>query len=418
MKIIILGSGIIGITTAYNLAANGHEVEVIDRMPEPAMGCSFANGGQLSYSHAEPWASPAILAQIPKWLMDKNSPLKIVLQKDPDMWKWFWQFLLSCRTRKTKYNSQNIMRLSLYSKRCLARLEQETDITYSQSKNGILHHFQDEKLMQLNIAQAKFQKALGCDFEILEGRKACTEKEPALRYCPQEIIGGIYFPLDQSGDANEFARNLSAICKEKGVNFHYNTKIKKLAKYGAHIQHVETDKGIFTADAYVVALGSSSPAFLGQIGINIPVYPMKGYSLSIPITNPDAAPEMGITDQRNRIVFSRFGNILRVAGTAEFSGHNDNIEQKRIATLRKMAKQNFPACGDIDSAKPWAGLRPATPDGSPVIGRSPFDNLFLNTGHGTLGWTLSCGSAKIISDMIDGKKPEITLGGLTIDRFI
>ena len=418
MKVIVLGSGIIGVTTAYNLYKSGHEVTVIDRRSTSGEECSFANGGQLSYSHAEPLASPNILPQIPKWLISKNSPFKLNLTSDLSMWKWISQFLLNCNNKKARYNTQNIIRLSSYSMNCLRKIEQEIEIDYKKSKGGILHYFDDKKALEYNIRQANFQNTLGCEFEILHGREACIQKETALRYSTKNIEGGIFFPIDECGDANQFTVNIAKILEQNGVKFEYNTNIKKFAKYNGKIQHVDTDKGSFKADSYVVAMGSYSTNILNELEVNIPVYPMKGYSLSVDILNDDAAPKIGITDQKNRLVFSRLGNTLRVAGTAELAGYDDNLTKKRIKALKIMAKENFPACGDFEKAKIWSGLRPSTPDGSPIIGKSPYKNLFLNTGHGTLGWTLSCASAKIICDLIEGKQPEISLSGLTIDRFL
>jgi D-amino-acid dehydrogenase len=417
MKVLVLGSGVIGVTTAYQLAKRGHEVAVVDRRNGSAAECSFANGGQLSYAHVEPWASPSVLPKLPKWLLSKNSPLVFHFRADMAMWKWALQFLSNCTSEKARESTINMMRLALYSKQCFAELESETAIKYSKISKGTLHTFKNEELMQGNIAQAEFQKTLGCDYKVLNSRAECEALEPSLKYSPSDIIGGLYFPVDETGDVYEFSQNLSHMLTDKGVQFHCGATIKNILTDSEKITGVETDKGILTADKYVVCMGASSPLLLKKIGVHLPIYPMKGYSISIDIKNMEKTPEVGITDQSNKIVFSRLGNILRVAGTAEFAGYDDSITAGRIETLKRMTKESFPDSGDIDNAKPWACLRPSTPDGSPIIGGTKYNNLFLNTGHGTLGWTLSCGSAKAAVEILEGKVPEIDLNGLMIDRF-
>jgi len=418
MKILILGSGIIGVTTAYYLSARGHEVTVIDRQPGSAEECSYANGGQLSFSHVEPWASPDLFPRVFKWLVKKHSPLVFRPKLDPAMWSWLAKFLSNCNEAKVKETTTNLLRLSLYSKECIHKITNETGLSYAHLTKGTLHIFRNEKNLKAKIEQAAFQKELGCDFELLESREACLKKAPSLTNSPKKIIGGIYFPMDESGDVHEFTVNLAKIAEQKNkAKFIYNTNILKIIKNGGKIDRIETDKGDFTADSYVMSLGAYSPIFLKQVGINVPIYPLKGYSISIPLKNPDAAPKICITDQANKVVYSRLGNTLRVAGTAEFAGYDHTIRNERINTLKRMTRGLFPDSGDIINAEPWACLRPSTPDSLPILGKSPLSNLFLNTGQGTLGWTLSCGSAKIIGDIIEQKEPDIDLTGLTMERF-
>jgi D-amino-acid dehydrogenase len=414
MKVLVLGAGVIGVTTAYQLMKRGHEVVVIDQAATSASECSFANGGQLSYSHVEPWATPAVLSKIPKWLMKKNSPLVFKLSADPKMWAFALKFLSYCNAKKAQASTKNMMRLALYSKQAFAELDADTNLDYSKISKGTVHFFTDEKLLRANLEQAQLQKKLGCDFEFLHDRAACEEKDPALKYCPSDIVGGIFFPIDETGDVNEFSINLTKYLEKKGVVFQHKTRVEEIFIDGHQISGIQTNKGMFIADSYVVCLGAKTPLILDKIGIETGIYPMKGYSISVKITNSDKAPTVGITDQRNKIVFSRLGNIMRVAGTAEFAGYDDSITQSRIETLKEMAKESFPDAGDIDNATDWACLRPSTPDGSPIIGKSKYNNLFLNTGHGTLGWTLCCGSAKAIADVIDGKQPEISLAGFEV----
>lgn len=417
MHVIVMGAGVIGVTTAYYLRKKGYKVTVIERNGESAAECSYANGGQLSYCHAEPWASPDILPKIPYWLLHKNSPLVFRPKADINMWLWGIKFLLCCTKKKAHYTTTNMVRLALHSRSCFKQIDNDEKIEYSKKSTGTLHIFKNEKALKHNITQAKFQKTLGCDFNLLSSREECEKIEPALKYSPAKIVGGIHFPMDETGNVNEFTVNLSKLLQQRGVEFKYNTDIKSIIKDGSKITGIETDKGTLTADKYVMAMGAYSPLMLKKIGINVPIYPLKGYSISIKADNNKYAPNISITDQANKIVYSRLGDIVRVAGTAELAGYSDKIKKKRIKTTKKMAKSLFPLCGDIANAEPWACLRPSTPDGAPIIGATKYENLYLNTGHGTLGWTLSCGSANIIANIVAGEKPLIDMTGLTIERF-
>lgn len=417
MNIIVLGSGIIGVATAHYLTERGHKVTVVDRQKTCANECSYANGGQLSYSHVEPWASPHMLGRIPGWLTQKHSPLTFGKPFDPGMWKWLGHFLSCCTDRKVRKSSIQMWKLAYYSQKCFHELAEQVNIDYHQSQKGTLHIFSSQKYLQSNIKQAEFQKTLGCDYTLLRDKGGCVAQEPALAHIQSPLAGGLYFPIDGAGDVHTFAQKLAAFTKENGALFRYNTCIEKIVTNGDAIDHIQTDKGNLKADAYVMALGAYSPLLLKPIGINIPIYPLKGYSLSINITAPEKAPHINICDQGNKIVFSRLGNSLRVAGLAEFSGYDSTIDERCIATLKRMTKALFPLCGDIDNATTWSCLRPATPDCSPVLGPSAYRNLFLNTGHGTLGWTLSLGSAKLVADIIDGKTTGIEFGDLTAKRF-
>lgn len=418
MSVLVLGAGVIGVTTAYQLAKRGHEVTVIDRKDDCATECSYANGGQLSYSHAEPWASPAVLPKIPHWLWQEHSPLVFRLRMDPAMWLWAMKFLMCCTEKKAVKATENMLRLALYSRQCLEAVEAYTHVQFQQSQKGILHIFRDELMMEANVHHAEFQKKLGCDFTLLASRQECETLEPALKHAPARIVGGIHFPMDGTGDVYMFTQELKKYLQEKHqVKFVYNTSVEQILVESYEVTGVKTDKGLMKADAYVACLGAAAPKLLHPLGIKLPIYPMKGYSISIPIADDAEAPTVGITDQGNKIVFSRLGNILRVAGTAEFAGYDDSVNDNRIATLKTMAKETFPDCGDYNEATTWACLRPQIPDGSPVLGRSPYRKLFLNAGHGTLGWTLACGSAKIVADILEGGQPDISLKGLDMARF-
>ena len=414
MHVLILGSGVIGTTLAYVLTQQGHEVTVIDRQPASARECSFANGGQLSYSHAEPWASPYMLKRIIRWLGKKDAPLVLRLHNDPQMWQWVWAFMRHCTHKRNSEATRNMLKLSLFSKECFATLRQEITCDFSHQATGTLHLYKKQQRLDDAARHASYQKQFGCDYTVLSSKQALA-KEPALTSSEESIAGALFFPQDESGDVHAFTQGLAKQCHN--VDFRYNTAIKNILCDKGKITGVTTDKGIIKADSYVMALGADSPLLLKDLGINIPLYPMKGYSVSVPTDGYEAAPSMCVTDETHKIVVSRLGNIVRVAGTAEFAGYDSSVSPERVRIVLNAAKQLFPHGGDYNNATSWACLRPAIPDGSPVLGKTPYSNLFLNTGHGSLGWTLSAASAYILSDIIEGKAPSIDLTGLTLDRF-
>lgn len=419
MKIVVLGAGVIGVTTAYILAKKGHDVTLIDRNENVAAECSFANGGQLSYSHVEPWAHPSVLPKIPKWLIDRNSPLVFRPTLDVKTWAFAFAFLRNCTQIKSDATTKIMMPLALYSRSVLQEIITETNIDFSYQNNGIIHIFSDQKSLEQNMVQANLQQELGCHFELLKDKDACIAKEPALAYCPSDIKSGIYFPLDASGDANKFTSELLKICQRLGVKTYLNHNIEKLNIHKNTIKSVICDKGEFSGDKFILSLGAYSGQLLKSCGINLPIYPLKGYSLSIDIKDDKFTPKFSLTDQKYKIVCSNFGKIIRVAGTAEFGGFNHNIDEKRIASLKLMTKKLLSTnIGDIDNAKPWACLRPSTPDGAPLLGSiKKFDNLLLNTGHGTLGWTLAAGSAYAIASYIDGKELPFNFADFSVSRY-
>ncbi len=415
MKIVVLGAGVIAVTTAYFLAKDGHEVIVIDRQSESAGECSFANGGQLSYAHMEPWANPAVLPNILKWLGKEDAPLVFRLRADYAMWRWGVQFLKAATHKQSLETTRHMLRLSLYSRELMHALQQECALPFSYEKKGILHVFHDQKALDAEIEQAQFQQGLGVPFVPL-AREECMQKEPALRYTEQPLIGGVFFPDDEMGNAYLFTRMLAGLCREQlGVQFHYNTNITRITASHDKVTGVETNKGVFTADSYVLSLGAYSSLYSRQIGISLPIYPMKGYSISIPIVHDEGSPAISLTDQTHKIVYSRLGDIIRVAGTAEFAGYDHSIKERRIAPILNSAQQLFPTMVTDENRaaiQKWACLRPSTPSGIPVLGKSRYPNLFMNTGHGTLGWTLACSSARVVADIIKGKTPDIDMTGL------
>ena len=410
MQICILGAGALGVMTAYFLEQNGHKVSIIERQPHAALE-TFANGGQLSYSHAEPWATPSVLPKIAKWAFKENSPLVLSAKSlSPEMIRWGVQFLAQCTPARAKENTLNTLRLALYSRTVMAEIRQHTSIPFDFLPNGILHFFTDQKLFDGALKQAVFQAEYGCEYTVLKPSQ-CIEKEPALAGLEPQLVGGIFNAQDESGDIHRFTQGLAG--QLKNTQFHYNTEVVALEREGRKIRAVRTNKNTIEADRFVVSLGSYSQKILNPLGIRTNIYPMKGYSISVPI-NGKKAPHLSLTDQGSKIVYSRLGNILRAAGTAEFAGHDTTINPKRIAHMKAEMKRVFGDCGDFDQATEWSCLRPQTPSGTALLGRTAYQNLYLNTGHGTLGWTLSAGSAKIVSDIIEGKSPAIALRGLTL----
>ena len=416
MKVLVLGSGLLGVMTAYELGKRGFDVTVIDRNNESARETSFANGGQLSYSHAEPWANPGVLRKLPKWLIHPDSPLVIHPRADLAMIKWVLKFLRNCTHERARMNCVNILRLGLYSRDKLAELRNDLKIEFDFTSKGILHIFSNEKDFDHAKKQAEFQAKFGCDHRP-QTVEQCLALEPVLAETSRKIIGGIHAVQDEIGDTFGFCKILADIAaKRYGVKFNYGVTIKKLHAENNAITHITTDQGDISADIYVMAMGSYSSVFLRQVGINVPIYPMKGYSITLPAN--EHCPRSSITDGTYKIVYTRISNIMRVAGTAEFAGYNQKINQRRITPIVRAAKEMFPNADWSQQIDSWACLRPSTPDGPPIIGKTPLANLFLHTGHGTLGWTQAPGTAAIVADMIEGKNPEIIINGYTLERFL
>jgi D-amino-acid dehydrogenase len=415
-KVLVLGAGVIGVSSAYFLARAGHEVAVIDRQRGAGLETSYANGGHVSASHSMPWANPAVPLQVLKWLGRKDAPLVFHPNADPAMWAWGLRFLANCAPWRARANLRRILPLALHSRQVLKELTAETGLEYDQQSRGILHIFRDDRELSHGAELAAVMGEMGCELSVLDGA-GCTALEPALAPAGDRIVGGIHSPGDISGDAYKFTARLAELSAEMGVQFRLDTPIRRISAMAGRVTGVMTTRGMFTADRYVVALGSYSPLYLRPLGIKIPVYPAKGYSVTLPITNEAKAPTMAITDDTFKLVYSRLGDRLRVAGTAEFDRYNPDINPVRAAAVLKGAMALFPEAGEETEAEFWAGLRPLTPDGAPVIGATPISNLFLNTGHGTLGWTLGCGSGQVIADIIGGKAPEIDVEGLGMERF-
>ncbi len=411
MRAVVLGAGLLGVSSAYYLNRLGHEVTVIDRQASPAAETSFANGGQISVSHAEPWANPSAPLKVLKWLAKEDAPLLFRLRADLRQWLWVLQFLGECTPARTRHNIGQIVRLGTYSRDTLQALRRETGIAYDQRTQGILHFYTDPKEFEGALKPAEQMRALGCERHVISADEAVTI-EPALRHIRPRLAGATYTAEDESGDANLFARELVKLCEANGVTFLMNHTVTALREAGGRIDHVEaTDKdGRFQrirADAYVLCMGSFSPLYAAPLGIRLPIYPAKGYSVTLPVKDESMAHRVSLTDDEYKLVFSRLGNRLRIAGTAELNGYDRDLNRVRCEAIVRRVEELFPGAGETQEAQFWTGLRPATPSNVPIIGRSKLPNLYLNTGHGTLGWTHSCGSGKSIARIVSGLAPEV-----------
>jgi D-amino-acid dehydrogenase len=411
MKVVVLGAGLLGLTSAYFLRQQGHDVTVVDRQASPAAETSFANGGQISVSHAEPWANPSAPFKVLKWLGREDAPLLFRLRADRRQWLWGLQFLRECTPARTRHNIAQIVRLGTYSRDMLQQLRRDRNIAYDECTQGILHFYTSQKEFDGAEVPAAQMRELGCDRRVISADEA-VKLEPALRHIRPQLAGATYTAEDESGDANLFARELVKRCDEDGVLFRMSHTVTALREAGGEIDHVEaTDpSGRFQrirADAYVLAMGSLSPLYAEPLGIALPIYPAKGYSVTMPVRDASMAHQVSLTDDEYKPVFSRLGDRLRIAGTAELNGYDRDLNRVRCEAIVKRVEQLFPGAGDASQAQFWTGLRPATPSNVPIIGRSKLKNLFLNTGHGTLGWTHSCGSGKSIARIVSGLKPEV-----------
>ncbi|TVR83063.1 MAG: D-amino acid dehydrogenase [Rhodospirillales bacterium] len=417
MTVAVLGAGVVGVATAYYLARDGHAVTVVDRQPGPALEASFANGGQISANHATPWAGPATPWKALKWLGRTDAPLLLHLRADPALIAWLWRFLRNCTRARVRINIERALRVALYSRRKLAEIRGETGIHYDELSRGILHIFRDPAEYRAALAQVDLMNRLGCRRLVVDP-DACVGIEPALAAARPRLIGGIFSPDDESGDAHAFTTRLAEVAASLGVRFRYGAAVRRLIASEGRITDIAlTDGERLQPDAVVLALGSQTPLLLRPLGLRLPVYPAKGYSVTIPVGGGRDAPTVSLIDDEVKMVYSRLGDRLRAAGTAEFAGYDDTVDQRRAGFLLAKTMELFPDCGDPAEATFWAGLRPATPDGVPVLGPTPFGNLFLNTGHGTLGWTMACGAGRIVADLVAGRPPEVSLDGLDIDRF-
>jgi len=415
MKVIVLGAGIVGVTSAYQLARAGHEVTVVDRQPGPALETSFANAGEVSFGYCSPWAAPGIPMKAMKWLFMQHAPLILRPKVDMAMLSWMTQMLRNCTSARYALNKSRMLRLADYSRISLAALREETGIAYDERMQGTLQLFRTEAQLDASAKDVKALAADGIPYEVLDP-EGCIRVEPALKHVREKIVGGLLTPKDETGDCFKFSNALAAKAAALGVTFNYGSIIRGLDVEGGRVTGVVTAHGRLAADAVVVALGSFSPLLVRPHGIRLPVYPVKGYSLTIPITDASRAPESTVMDETYKIAITRLGDRIRVGGMAEISGYTNDLGEPRRLTLQHSVTDLFPG-GDISKASFWSGLRPMTPDGTPVIGATKVAGLYLNTGHGTLGWTMSSGSARVVADLVSGKKPDIDATDLAVARY-
>lgn len=411
MKVIVLGAGVTGVTSAWFLRQAGHDVTLIDRQPGAGLETSFANGGQISVSHAEPWANPGAPMKVLKWLAREDAPLLFRLRPDAQQWLWGLQFLRECTPARTRHNIRQIVNLGLYSRSTLQQLRSQLNLPYDHLTKGILHFYTSQQEFDAAQEPARVMREHGCELD-MKTADECVQIEPALAQCRDRIVGGSMTPSDESGDAHAFTQGLARHAQAAGVRFLDNTRIVGLERDGDRLQAVQVADadGVVrreAADAFVLCMGSYSAAFARQLGISLRIYPAKGYSVTLPVIDPAHSYNVSLTDDEYKLVFSRLGDRLRIAGTAELNGYDTALNLVRCEAIVRRTRELFPQMTDGQGARYWTGLRPATPSNVPYIGRSKIGNLFLNTGHGTLGWTHSCGSGRAIADIVSGRVPEL-----------
>lgn len=415
MRVIILGSGVIGVTSAWYLAQAGHEVIVLDRQGGPAQETSAGNAGQISPGYAAPWAAPGVPLKAIKWLFQRHAPLAIRLKASNQQLRFMWQMLRNCDSQHYYINKSRMVRLAEYSRDCLKALRDETGIAYEGRQGGTLQLFRTEQQYAGAAKDIAVLRDEGVPYELLESHQL-ARYEPALAGVAHKLSGGLRLPNDETGDCQLFTQRLAAMAAERGVEFRYHCAISSLVRTGERIDGVMCDDRLLRADAYVMALGAYSTAMLHDV-VDIPVYPLKGYSLTIPLADEQGAPVSTVLDETYKIAVTRFDKRIRVGGMAEIVGFDTGLEQARRTTLEMVVRDLFPFGGHVEQGDFWTGLRPMTPDGTPIVGTTPLKNLFLNTGHGTLGWTMACGSARLLADIISRRRPDIPYDDLSVARY-
>jgi D-amino-acid dehydrogenase len=415
MKVMVLGAGVAGVACAYYLWRDGHEVTVIDRNQGVALETSFANGGQLSYSYVAPLASASVIPKIPPWLLRRDSPLRFRPEFDWDQWRWILEFLAACNDATADRTTERLLRLAFYSRDLMHELVRAHDMDFDYVQNGKLVVHTSPRSHESAKRLMEYQRTLGAEQRALDP-KACVELEPALEHMAPRICGAIHTPSEDAGDTYKFCNELKRIMTSgpNPVAYRFGVEIERLLPWHGRLMGVETSHGVMEADHYVLALGTNAPYLLKPLGIRVPIYPLKGYSLSLPITNERAAPRISVTDFKRKVVYARLGDDLRVAGMADLSGRRAVIDGERVDQLVSEVKNTFPEATDFRTLGPWCGMRPATPKGTPVLGATPHANLWLDVGHGALGFTLALATGRILADVAGGRASKIPLDGFTL----
>ncbi len=414
MRIVVLGAGIVGVTTAYELASDGHEVVVIDRQDKAAMETSFSNAGMVSPGHAYTWASPRAPKILWQSLFRDDVALRLRLRFDPAMWSWCWRFLKECTSERAAINTAHKVRLCLYSQERFAEINRRVALDYDLRTQGAMYIYRDKDHFDRGVGAMSVLTDNGVTLRPVTTDEAVAI-EPALAGDQQNIVGAIYCPTDESGDCHKFSNALAEHCASNlGVTFKWQTDITRVLTEGQRVTGIETSNGRVTGDAYVLATGCYSAGIGKQIGLNLPIYPVKGYALTVPVEGHNGAPSLAGVDEKYLIAWSRLGDRMRVTATADFAGFDRSLNERDVAHMQATIRRLFPDAGNYEKATRWAGLRPMTPRGTPMLGVSPKSNLFLNTGHGHIGWTMSMGSARVVADLIGARKPDIDLSGLTL----
>ena len=416
MKVLVLGGGVIGATAAYELAGDGHQVTLVERQNGVALETSFANAGEVSPGYSAPWAGPGVPIKAVKWLLMHHRPLVIRPHFDWHLVSWVLAMLRNCTAARYEINKSRMVRLAEYSRNCMVALRAATGIQYDARMLGTLQLFRTQKQLDGTASDTAILDRYGVAYQLLS-RAGCIEHEPALARVRDKFVGGLRLLGDETGDCFKFTNQMAEMAAARGAKLRFGTHIQSLLTDGKRITGVVTDQGRLQADAYLLALGSYSPKLLSPLGIEIPVYPVKGYSITVPITDAGGAPESTVMDETHKVAVTRLGDRIRVGGTAELAGYNLQLHEARRRTLMHVVGDLFPDGGDLARAEFWCGLRPMTPDGTPIVGGTELPNLWLATGHGTLGWTMAAGTARVMADLIGGRKPAIDLAGLTIDRY-
>src|SRR5690349_9907169 len=415
MKVIVLGAGVVGVSCAWYLWRDGHEVTVLERNQGVGLETSFANGGQLSYSYVAPLASPSVIPKLPPWLLRRDSPLRFKPEIDPEQWRWCLEFLAACNQRTADETTRRLLRLAFYSRDLMHQLVREQPIDFDYVHNGKLVVHTQKESFESAVRLMEYQRTLGAEQRALDSRE-CVEIEPALADMSARIAGAIHTPSEEAGDTYKFCNELARLMTTgpNPVTIHLRAEVARLLPWRGKLMGVETSVGVLEADHYVLALGASAPYLARPLGIRIPVYPLKGYSLSLPITNDAAAPRISVTDFKRKVVYARIGDDLRVAGMADLSGRHAVIDVERIDQLVDEVRNTFPRATNFEALKPWCGMRPATPRGTPVLGPTPHANLWLDVGHGALGFTLALATGRIVADLAAGRPPAIPLDGFKL----